>query len=153
MEATLLVVGNNSAEQSHRNLSSIRPGWVFLFAHSYDQAKNLVQHTVPDAAVVESNLPQGSRLIDELAYRNPNIQLFVTASSISDKYRSGVHHDGLGYTLLERPYSLGGLVNKIEQTVAPARSGCELCLRPRNQALALYRPLTLPLPEASAGQA
>jgi response regulator RpfG family c-di-GMP phosphodiesterase len=153
MEATLLMVGTNGVEQANRNLSSIRPGWVFLFARSYAQAKDLVQHTVPDAAVVESNLPQGSRLIDELATRNPNIQLFVTASSVSDKYRSGVHHDGLGYTLLEKPYSLGGLVKKIEQKAAPASTGCELCLRPRNQALALYRPLTLTLPQAGAGQA
>ena len=144
MEATLLLVQANarSADQTHKNLSAIKPGWNFIKANSYAQAKSVVRQNPPDAALVEDDLNglSGFELLNELVLMNPHMKLFLTGPAISDQYRSGVRQDGLGYVFLEKPYSLGGLVKKIEQAVAPERAACALCTRPATTAIALYAP-------------
>ncbi|HUT56029.1 MAG TPA: response regulator [bacterium] len=161
METRLLYVEDNRnlAEFVGQHLKELRPSWMVMPAHSCGEARSMLsREAVPDAAVLDVNLPDGNGvdLLGELKAANPRLPVIMVSGACSDDLFSRVVRRG-AYTLIEKPFSMMDLVFNIESAVRLAalpRGGkvvTALALREKNQAIALRpqnRQIALYAPQA-----
>jgi DNA-binding NtrC family response regulator len=159
METKLLYVEDNQSLASliGRTLKEIRPDWMVMPAGSLGEARSVInRQPVPDAAVLDVNLPDGNGvdLLGEIKSLNPKLPVIMVSGAYSDALFARVVRNG-GYTLMEKPFSINSLVFNIESavrlaalpriakiTTALALRDKELALatRPAQRQIELYSP-------------
>ena len=158
MSATLLVVDDNHdlIQTTTRELSEARPDWKLFLGYSCSDARKMMKHARPDAAILDVGLPDGNGLdlMSELILANREMPVIMMSGSASDEMRLKVLDRG-GYALIEKPFSLGRLVSNVERalpgsSISRLKNGVSLsksktwknpaalCCLPAQRQLALY---------------
>jgi DNA-binding NtrC family response regulator len=163
MDTRLLVVEDNPslAAMIGRQLYEARPDWSIMPAHSCGEARKVFGYgAVPDAALLDVNLPDGNgiELLSEFKSAAPHLPVVMMTGLYSDDLHSRAIRGG-AYSLLEKPFSANDLINTLEGAVRLSRFVTKLyhvqhttalalrepvrtlALRPRQTRIALYAPL------------
>ncbi len=114
----LLIVEDNLslAMFTSRNIIIERPTWKTLVAGSCFEARNIIEHILPDSVLVDLGLPDGNGLdlLFEFHVAHKKMPVFITSASVSEKLKNEVTKRG-GAGLIEKPFDVKDLVAVVEE--------------------------------------
>lgn len=122
----LLIVEDNLslAMFTSRNILIERPHWKTLVAGSCFEARNIIEHILPDAVLIDLGLPDGNGLdlLFEFHMSHKNLPVLITSASVSEKLRTEVTKRG-GAGLIEKPFDVKDLVVEVEKISVAEEEG------------------------------
>ena len=121
MDASILIVDDNQsvAQTITRAIQELRPGWKPVAANSCDEARQACKRMVPNAVVLDVNLPDGNGfdLLAELRDLEPRLPVIMMSGEAGNfsAYRNG--HPCL---MLEKPFAADHLILSVENEINSA---------------------------------
>lgn len=125
MPTTLLFVDDHVAlsESVMRYIDDVRPEWRFLVANTCAEARRLHGESLPDAAVLDINLPDGNGLdlLSEFKAANPGLPVIMISGHAPPSLRQQILDRG-GYAFLSKPFSGSIMLRNIELAISNSRN-------------------------------